>query len=208
MLHAWTRAGYVVAAPVFPVENANAPGGPDETDLVNQPGDVRFVIDRLLEASRSRRSRLHGLIDPSRIAIAGHSDGGETAFAVAYERRYLDYRVHAAIILSGAELSPDAISSRNHSAPLLAVQGSADRINPPVYTRALFADAQRPKYLLTLIDAGHLPPYTSSRPRRVLVERVTIAFLDHSFKHEPLSRLLVAGNSERGLARLTSDPWP
>jgi predicted dienelactone hydrolase len=30
LLRAWARAGYVVAAPVFPLENANAPGGPDE----------------------------------------------------------------------------------------------------------------------------------------------------------------------------------
>ena len=35
LLRAWTRAGYVVAAPVFPLEDANAPGGPDESDLVN-----------------------------------------------------------------------------------------------------------------------------------------------------------------------------
>src|SRR5579864_8232198 len=29
LLDAWARAGFVVAAPLFPVENANAPGGPD-----------------------------------------------------------------------------------------------------------------------------------------------------------------------------------
>jgi dienelactone hydrolase len=205
LLHAWTRAGYVVAAPVFPVENADAPGGPDEADLVNQPGDVSFVIGELLRTSLSRHSSLHGLIDPSRIAVAGHSDGGETAFAVAYERHYLDPRIGAAIVLSGAELAPDAISSGRHSPPLLAVQGSADRINPPVYSRALFQDATAPRYLLTLFHAGHLPPYTSNRRRLALVERVSIAFLNHYFKHQPLHALLAAGNSERGFARLTSD---
>jgi predicted dienelactone hydrolase len=38
---AWTRAGFVVAAPVFPLENAAAPSGPTENDLVNQPAAVR-----------------------------------------------------------------------------------------------------------------------------------------------------------------------
>src|SRR6476469_7805203 len=51
LLRAWTRAGYVVAAPVFPLEDANAPGGPDESDLINEPQDVSVVISRLLTAS-------------------------------------------------------------------------------------------------------------------------------------------------------------
>src|SRR6266851_8303229 len=48
LLDTWTRAGYVVAAPAFPVESANAPGGPDQSDLGNEPGDISFVIARLV----------------------------------------------------------------------------------------------------------------------------------------------------------------
>lgn len=199
LLDAWARAGYVVAAPVFPVENADAPGGPDELDLVNQPDDVSFVISRLL------RSPLHDLIDPHRIAVAGHSDGGETAFAVAYERHYLDWRVRLAIVLSGAQLPPEPVVPRRASPPLLAAQGSADTINPPRVTRELFADAARPKYLLTLLRSGHLPPYTDDQRHLAVVERVTVAFLDHYFKGAPLPRLVAAGRAP-GLARLTSRP--
>jgi dienelactone hydrolase len=206
LLDAWTRAGYVVAAPTFPVENADAPGGPDETDLPHQPRDVSFVINRLLVRDRNPSSALYGLIDPRRIAVAGHSDGGETAFAVAYERRYLDHRIHAAIVLSGAELAPETMSNRYPSPPLLAVQGSADTINPPVFTHALFADARAPKYLLTLIHAAHLPPYTHNRRQLAVVERVTIAFLNHYFNHVALRTLLAAGHSDSRLARLISDP--
>src|SRR5690242_18539158 len=36
LLLAWTAAGYVVAAPAFPLEKADAAGGPDESDLVNE----------------------------------------------------------------------------------------------------------------------------------------------------------------------------
>jgi dienelactone hydrolase len=205
LLDAWTRAGYVVAAPVFPAENADAPGGPDEADLINQPDDVSFVISRLLRLNSNRRSHLHALIDPDRIAVAGHSDGGETAFAVAYEQHYLDWRVRLAIILSGAPLPPGPVVPRRVSPPLLAAQGSADTINPPRVTHELFHDAAKPKYMLTLLRAGHLPPYTHDRRQLAVVERVTVAFLGHYFKHAPLHQLLAAGNAP-GVARLTSRP--
>ena len=97
LLDSWALAGYVVAAPVFPVENPNAPGGPDESDLPNQPGDMSFVVSRLTGPA----SPLRGLIDPTRIAFAGQSDGAETALSAAYDRRFLDRRVDAAVILSG-----------------------------------------------------------------------------------------------------------
>ena len=61
LLQSWARAGYVVAAPVFPLENADAPGGPDESDLVNQPADMSFVISRLLADSSSGSGPLAGL---------------------------------------------------------------------------------------------------------------------------------------------------
>jgi len=205
LLHAWTRAGYVVAAPVFPVENADAPGGPDEADLVNQPEDVSFVISQLLRLDRSPQSRLHGLIDPDQIAVAGHSDGGETAFAVAYERHYVDWRVRLAIVLSGAPLSSEPVITRRPSPPLLAAQGDADTINPPRFTRQLFLEVARPKYMLILLRSGHLPPYTHELRQLAVVERVTIAFLDHYFKHASLRQLLAAGEAP-GIGRLTSRP--
>jgi dienelactone hydrolase len=205
LLDAWTRAGYVVAAPVFPVENEHAPGGPDESDLTNQPGDMSFVIARLLAASADPGSPLHGLIDPARIAVAGHSDGAETAFAVAYEQHYVDRRVRAAVILSGAELPPDALVRGRGSPPLLAVQGTADPINPPSASYSLFRAVARPKYLLRLIGAGHLPPYTTAARQLGVVERVTIAFLDRYLREGTLDQLSAAGRAP-GIARLTSDP--
>jgi predicted dienelactone hydrolase len=178
LLRAWAAAGYLVAAPLFPLGNAHAPGGPDESDIVNQPRDMGFVISRLLAASASSASPLHDLVDPKRIAVAGQSDGAETAFATAYERPWHDRRVRAAVILSGAELGRH-VGLVSHTAPLLAVQGTADRINPPVYTHHLFHAVCRPKFLLLLGRAGHLGPYTVRGPRLAAVEHVSIAFLDH-----------------------------
>jgi pimeloyl-ACP methyl ester carboxylesterase len=206
LLHALAAAGYVVAAPVFPLGNANAPGGPDEQDIVNQPGDMSFVVSQMLAANSSPHGLLSGLVDPSRIAVAGHSDGGETALATAYDRDYRDSRVRAAIILSGAKISgPERLVFPAGGPPLLATQGSADKLNRPKDTRAFFDLAPRPKFLLTLLGAGHLPPYTYEQPQLSIVERVTVAFLDHYFKGAPLGPLVVAGHVP-GVSTLTSDP--
>ncbi|HEV3390192.1 MAG TPA: hypothetical protein VG057_14335, partial [Solirubrobacteraceae bacterium] len=138
LLEAWARAGYVVAAPIFPLGNANAPGGPNESDIVNQPRDMSFVITRMLQLDATH-SFFQGLVGPHEIAVAGQSDGGETALAVAYDRHYLDRRVHAAVILSGAEIpGVGGFDFPAPSPPLLAAQGTADTINQPRFTYAFF----------------------------------------------------------------------
>ncbi|HET9124986.1 MAG TPA: hypothetical protein VFN65_08890 [Solirubrobacteraceae bacterium] len=179
LLRAWAAAGFVVAAPVFPLENAHAPGGPDERDLENQPQDMRVVIDRLLAADDRRGGWAAGLIAPGRIAAAGQSDGGETALAIAYDRRFRDPRVRAAVLLAGAQLPVGGRASLiGHGPPLLAVQGSADAINPADRTAAFFAAVSPPKFLVTLIGASHLAPYTTEQPQLGIVERTTTAFLE------------------------------
>lgn len=181
LLRAWAAAGYVVAAPVFPLENAQAPGGPNEADLVNQPRDMSFVISRLSTGGGSLQTR----IDPRRIAVTGQSDGGETALAVAYDRLFLDRRVGAAVILSGAKIpGVGGFSFPAPSPPLLATQGTADTVNPPSFTHAFFDVAPPPKYLLTLFGAQHLGPYTDEQPQLGIVERVSIAFLDRYLRGE------------------------
>lgn len=188
LLRSWAAAGYLVAAPVFPLGNANAPGGPDESDMVNQPRDMSFVITQLLAASASAQSPLHSLVDRKRIAVAGQSDGAETAFATAYERPWHDRRVRAALILSGAELGRH-VQILSHTAPLLAIQGTADRINPPVYSLDLFRAVGRPKFLLVLRRASHLGPYTVPGSRLAAVERVSIAFLNHYLGTGPIGAI-------------------
>jgi fermentation-respiration switch protein FrsA (DUF1100 family) len=208
LLQAWARAGYVVAAPVFPLENANAPGGPDESDLTNQPADMRFVISRMLAASGASSGPFAGLIDPTQIAVTGQSDGGDTALTIAYNPSFHDPRVGAAIILSGAEIpGVEGYAFRPGSPPLLATQGTADTVNPPAATNAFFEQARAPKYLLSLLGAEHLPPYSDQEPQLAVVERVTIAFLDGYLKRKPgaLQRLASVGNVPR-TATMLADP--
>ncbi|MGI8922371.1 MAG: alpha/beta hydrolase family protein [Solirubrobacteraceae bacterium] len=211
LLRAWTRAGYVVAAPVFPLENAGAPGGPDETDLINQPRDMSVVISRMLaanDAPAGASEPLRGMIDARRIAVTGQSDGGETALAVAYDRYFRDPRVGAAAILSGAKIpAVGGFVFPAGSAPLLATQGTVDTVNPPSFTHAFFDIASPPKFLLTLPGADHLPPYTDGQPQLGIVERVTTAFLDRYLKGDRRAlRRMIAYGEVPGLAMLRADP--
>ncbi len=205
LLRAWARAGYVVAAPIFPLENANAPGGPDRSDLVNQPRDMSLIISGMLAAGVARRSLLHGMIAPRHIAVGGQSDGGATALAVAYDRFYRDPRVSAAVILSGAQVLNSG--SQLPGPPLLATQGTADVVNSPANTDAFFNVARRPKFLLRLIGAPHLPPYTVQQPQLAIVERVTVAFLDRYLKRaRGALGLMTSAANRRGVATLLSRP--
>jgi dienelactone hydrolase len=208
LLHSWAQAGYVVAAPVFPLENAGAPGGANEADLSNQPADMRFVISRMLASSASGPAPLAGMLDAGAIAVTGQSDGGDTALAVAYDPRFRDRRVSAAVILSGAEIpETGSFTFPAGAPPLLATQGTADTVNPPALTDAFFHAAGRPKYLLRLLGAGHLPPYSDQQPQLLIVSRVTLAFLDGYLKHrrQSLQRLTTLGNVT-GRASLIAEP--
>jgi len=210
LLRAWARAGYVVAAPFFPLENAAAPGGPDESDLVNQPRDVSFLITRLLELSNASRGFLSNLLAPRAIAAAGQSDGGETALALGYDRYFRDHRVAATMILSGAQIPQVGVleqGSRRPTPPLLATQGTADQINPPALTQAFFTAVSPPKYLLSVFGASHLGPYTVRQPGLRIVERVTVDFLDRYLKGAASAqpRMLHDGDQAGGAA-LTAVP--
>ncbi|MDQ6776864.1 MAG: hypothetical protein M3071_11770, partial [Actinomycetota bacterium] len=208
LLQAWARAGYVVAAPSFPLANPAAPGGPTEVDLPNQPADMRFVISRMLSASNAAAGPLRGMIADREIAVAGQSDGGDTALAAAYDPRFRDPRIRAAVILSGAEIPQlGAFTIRPGGPPLLATQGTADPINLPSATSAFYDSAPAPKYLLKLLGASHVPPYSSQEPQLGVVERVTTVFLNHYLRHAPRSlRPLVKAGNVPGIAALSADP--
>jgi len=177
LLRTWASAGYVVAAVNFPVTSCLARG--PESDLVNQPRDMAFVIRQMLGISGSRHGALAGLVDPAQIAVAGHSDGGDTVAALVGNTCCLDHKVAAAIVLAGGEWP--AMRGTYFPAgtpPVLFVQGSADPINPPSASLQMYRADRGTRFYLNLYGASHLPPYEGSQPPEPTVARVTTEFLN------------------------------
>jgi len=179
LLTQWASAGYVVAVLNFPQTNCHT-ANPNESDLVHEPQDVAAVIGRLEGLSQQAEGPLAGLVDASRVAVAGHSDGGDTVAAMAAMSCCRYQGLRAAIVLAGAEWP--AFTGRWFGAPtppMLFVQGAADTINPPAASMQLYqADSTGLRYYLNLFGAQHLAPYEGDQPPEPIVAQVTIDFLD------------------------------
>jgi fermentation-respiration switch protein FrsA (DUF1100 family) len=178
LLQAWASAGYVVAAVDFPRTSCQAVPAAYEPDLVNQPADVSYVLGKLLALNAKPGDFFSGQLNPSEVAAAGQSDGGDTVAALAANTCCLDHRLKAVAVLSGAEWAPmPGRYFAGGAPPMLFVQGSADTINPPWTSVQLYrADAGSSRYYLDLFGADHMVPYTGNNPVERLVTGVTLAF--------------------------------
>lgn len=190
--------GYVVAAPSFPLEDPSRGNGLDRADLPNEATDVSFVITRLEE------SALKAVIDRSRVAVAGHSDGADVALMVGYQAGKVDPRVKA--IMSYAP-DPMVGPTARYSTPLLLIQGSADNVVPYSSSQTVFTQVNAPRWYLTLVGAGHLPPIAGGTPWTGVLDRDVAAFfdtaLDRPVAGEPSLAQVLSGSS---LTRLQTGP--
>ncbi len=162
-------AGYLVAAPAFPLEDP-ALGFPlSRTDLPDEATDVSFVITQLLEGS------LAGRIAPGEVAVVGHSDGADVALMTAYEAGHVDARVQAVVAMAPDPITDTVVPS---TVPLLLIQGTADNVVPYSASAAVFAQVEAPRYRLSLIGAGHLPPIVGGTAWTPVLDSAVADFLD------------------------------
>ena len=180
MLTAWASAGYMVAAVDFPRSDCKVAATADESDLINQPGDMSYALTRLLALSRRAGNPISGRINSRQLAAAGQSDGGDTVAALAASTCCADHRLAAAAVLSGAEWPPMPGKYFGTSAPpMLFTQGSADTVNPPWTSVQLYdGDRSAARYYLDLFGADHTGPYWGTNKAERIVVRVTLAFFD------------------------------
>ena len=191
------RAGYVVVAPTYPILSGQPAGPSDTVGWTDLWPDTWFVTTQVLDLSAAGSGVLGNLIDPQRIAVAGHSDGGYVAFGDGYQPFRLDPRVRA--VVSYAASFAYAGSYQPNGRPILHVHSDTDEYNP--YDEAVAWDAanlQPPKTVMTLVNGTHLDPYTNpADPHFSTLVGVTIAFLDAELKGHPemlyLATLDVAG---------------
>jgi dienelactone hydrolase len=180
LLRAWASAGYVVAVVNFPRTDCQVGAAAYEPDLVNQPGDMSYVLSRLLALSAQSHDPWSGLLNRHEIGAAGQSDGGDTVAALAANGCCADQRLKGVAVLSGAEWPPmPGRYFAQGAPPMLFVQGTADTINPPWTSLQLYtADQAGTRYYLDLFGADHMIPYVGTNPVEQVVARVTVAFFD------------------------------
>ena len=164
----WVGAGYVVAAPEFPLTSDGNTPPHAMADVVNQPADLSFVLDELLG---------RGVGDRHRIGVGGYSLGAETALAVGLHPRFADPRIRAVVALVGALAHPCFATNELRSLPLLLVHGTGDKERRVCESLALYEAAEEPKELVALDGAGHGICQDDAEPRHVVqVAEVTTAF--------------------------------
>ena len=173
MLRAIASAGYVVAAPDFPVTSDGVAGGPERgVDAPDaQPADVRYVIDQLLADPLAAR------IDPKRIGAAGHSMGAGITMGLAFNTCCRDQRIGAGVLMA---VDPPTLYRGDYfvppAAPVLVIHGDRDESLPYAGGRRAFATADPPKFFLTVLGGDH-----GSAASEVVVP-ATIDFFDTYLK--------------------------
>ena len=158
LLQQWVERGFVVVAPTFPLSNIAAPGGDTAKDLVNQPGDMSFVLTQVLDLSKQSGNLLSGMIDPRRIAAVGHSLGAMTVLAWTENTCCEDPRVDASVIIDGTEtpFGQGRFFAGRRTTPILVLHGTSDRTIPYANGKRIYADAKAPKFFVSLIGAPHV----------------------------------------------------
>lgn len=200
----WVRAGYLVAAPTFPLSSDGAPGGETVADLANQPGDLSFVLDEVLRESAAKGSKLFGLVDAERVGLAGKSLGAITVFHLLFAPGHTEDRFRAAIPMTGA-VSGEA-DFAGVAIPLLLVHGDADTTVPYTASQDAYARARAPKFLVTIVGGTHGSAFGGGDdPSEVVVERTTLDFFDAYVKGKATKaavKRLVRDGSVNGVASI------
>ena len=199
LLQAWAAHGYVVAAPEFPLtDQAIAGANLDENDINNQPQDLRFVTDSLVAPS----SPVAGRINPDEVAVAGHSDGAESALGAGVASTPAGEPPYRALITMSVQQLPGV--SHTSNPPMLVTQGDQDTINPPSWGYQVYDQGSSPRYLLVLKGGGHLPPVEAGSAWLPGIEEVTEAFLDCYVARDRSASAIGAGASDSALFGFSS----
>ena len=147
--------GYVVIAPEFPRSSRFNPGGPDAGDTASQPGDLSFLIDTVIAQADDSQWPLAELIDTTRIAAIGHSNGAVTVHGIGANSCCRDIRIDAVIGIAGPPAPFNGEYDFTTTPPMLLVHGTEDAAILYETSVVLFNQISAVKGLLTLVGGDH-----------------------------------------------------
>lgn len=203
LLTGWASAGFVVAAPSFPLTHRGSAAV--VTDVLNQPADVRFVLGRVLALDHTPQDPLEGRLDEKHVAAAGHSAGAATTVGLL-DTCCADSRLTAALVLTGTAQAFGTDFTRP-GVPTLVLHGDADDVIPPAAGRNLYSALPGPKAFVSLLGGTHSAPYdTASDPHFPTVLAVTTDFLRWALDGRTDAAAALRTDADRsGVAELSDD---
>jgi dienelactone hydrolase len=148
LLTRWAQAGFVVAGPVFP-HTAYGVAHFDPADIGNQPADVRHVLDQLLALPGDP---LRDIIDPDRLAAAGHSGGGITTVGLFSAER--DERLKAGVVIAGTDFRGTPFTGP--AAGMMFVHGEDDDTVTYRAGHTVFEAVPWSRAMLSIAAGGHV----------------------------------------------------
>lgn len=186
LTNSWAAHGFVVIQPTHLDSRTLSLDTDDPQDPPawrTRAEDMSFILDHL-DAIEAAVPQVHGRLDRSKVAVAGHSMGGHTASLLLGARltdprdgtevNLADPRVTAGVLLSAPGRGGDALTAftaehysffstsdfSTMTTPALVVAGDQDAsefltVAGPAWHTDPYRLAPGPKSLLTLFDAGH-----------------------------------------------------
>ncbi len=181
VLDDFARHGFVVAGPNF-----------TSNDVAQDTRAMRRTVDWLtMSPNELAPARVNG----HSIGVMGHSLGGLTALAVAYNSCCRDPRIAATVTIEGPVGDLPNGTYEWSTPPLLIVLGDNDPLIPATTGPQLLSKFAGKAYLLTIRGGGHGGGMDATDPAHTAVLRTELDFLNAYLSHDPQS--LHANNSRR-----------
>ena len=173
----FARAGFVVVAPKFPLTNADAQGGPNRSDAINEPYDISFILSQV-----AKDPAVGKISDTNNVAVFGESLGANVAMNTGFVPASRDQRVKAVVAASGGCAGcPHTTKYEKGTMPVMFVHGTDDPVVPYQWSADEYARAKAPKFLLSLTGAKHVQ---YGDPWEPIVTKSLVDFFDRYLKND------------------------
>jgi dienelactone hydrolase len=175
----WASAGYVVVAPTYP--RSSGAGGL-VADLPHQAVDVLFVVDTFAAQVAESADPLHDAVATGCLAVAGHSLGGATTLAAAYDPCCTRLGPRAVVDIAGVlfPATPGAQLADAAPLPTLIVHGREDPLVKYDQGERAFAELTGPRWFVSFSSGDHNSMFLP--PESAVLDTAVLAFLDAELK--------------------------